>query len=125
MSKRKVTKEDAEMMKMLRSKGLTYVEIGKIFSVSPETAHRNIDPEYHEKRLLENRERRNHVGIRAKKVSEVKGIPESVKDLTLAEVIQKVENGAKKIEGNINNATLDDIAMLNEIFDVTFTVHMK
>lgn len=121
MSSRKVTKEDAEMMRKLREEaGFSYAEIAKIFKVSPETARRNIN-QHLAKRHADMETERYHI----KKAEKTNGVSDYVKDLTLAEVIQKVENGAKKIEGNINNATLDDIAMLNEIFDVTFTVHMK
>lgn len=122
---RKVKAEQVEAMRKLRGVGMSYPQIGKAFGVSAETARRYINPDVMQ-RYLENRARRREekMAARAKKATAETGL----RSVTLSEVLKKAEDAAreeKRVHGTIHNATIDDLATLNEMFDVTFTINFK
>lgn len=64
------------------------------------------------------------MAARAKKATAETGL----RSVTLSEVLKKAEDAAreeKRVHGTIHNATIDDLATLNEMFDVTFTVTFR
>jgi len=117
----KCNNEQVEVMRILRNKeGLSYEKIGKIFGVSGETAKRYILPKYRAETDARKRERL------MKKASVVGGNQRdgALRQVTLSEVAEKAAKG-KKIHGEIRNATIDDLATLNDMFNVSFTVYFE
>ena len=114
--------EDQENMirRIYATGGVTLAELAKIFKCSPTTIKYTVNPEYRVRAY-----ERAKIKRRMKATPAPKDVPETVRKLTLEEVIKKAENGAKTINGTIHNATIDDIATLNDMFNVTFTVHFR
>lgn len=122
---RKVTAEQVEAMRKLRETGMSYAKIGKAFGVSIETARRYINPDVMQRYLEDIAKRKEERMVaRAKKATAETGL----RSVTLSEVLKKAEEAAreeKRVHGTIYNATIDDLATLNEMFDVTFTINFK
>lgn len=112
--------EQVEVMRMLRNKeGLSYERIGKVFGVSGETAKAYILPEY--RKAKDARRRARLANKKATAVDDTRK-ENALRQVTLAEVAKKAAR-EKKIHGEIRNATIDDLATLNDMFNVSFTVY--
>ena len=125
MSKRMFTEDQENMIRRIyASGGVSMSSLARVFKCSPTTIKYTIDPEcrakvYEQQRISKAAKRK------MKATPAPKHVPETVRQLTLEEVVKRAENGAKTINGTIHNATIDDIATLNDLFDVTFTVHFR
>lgn len=83
---------DVSLATRMRETGMTYAQIGAVFSLSPDTIHSRIDPEYRRKRQWQKSEKRQYLpsvpGVRASKVSNdelaarLAEIPDDTRDYT-------------------------------------------
>ena len=117
----KCNNEQVEVMRMLRNmEGLSYERIGKVFGVSGETAKSYILPEY--RKAKDARKRARLANMKATAVDDTQK-ENALRQVTLAEVAKKAAR-EKKIHGEIRNATIDDLATLNDVFEnVSFTIY--
>lgn len=83
---------DVNLATRMRETGMSYTQIGAVFSLSPDTIHSRIDPEYRRKRQWQKSEKRQYLpsvpGVRASKVSNdelaarLAEIPDDTRDFT-------------------------------------------
>lgn len=96
-------------------------QLAEMFSCSPATISYAVFPEKRE-RLYEQQKRNKK---RKAQLATVSNVARTVRDLTLADVEKKVETGARRVHGEIQNATIDDLKTLSDTFNVRFTVYFE
>lgn len=117
MGRLKFNSYQTEAMRTLRDQsGMSYASIGKVFGCTGETVKTYLFPDYRAKKYALRNARKKGLPIPAEQKEN------ALRQVTLAEVAQKAAKG-KKIHGEIRNATIDDLAMLNDMFNVSFTVY--
>ena len=99
----------------------TMRQLAEMFSCSPTTISYTVHPEKRE-RLYEQQKRYKK---RKAQLATVSNVARTVRDLTLADVEKKVEAGARRVHGEIQNATIDDLKTLSDTFNVRFTVYFE
>lgn len=123
MAKRYLTEKQEEFIKECYVRGVaTKSQLADMFHCSATTIDYTIHPE-HRERAYAARKARSAAKKRKVEMVDSEQIDNNIRSLTLAEVAKKVETGTKRIDGEIRNATIEDLATLSDMFNVKFTVY--